>query len=120
MRGGKKQLIPVESCIIARSDSGQRLGIAEPERRESQPTPVQMFMRKLLKEKERTDFYEPPRLPSVNADKKKALQSMIIKKSEQDNRELRRFVDTIGRSASKKQHYKLFRNVDTSALKQVN
>lgn len=120
MKGGKKQIIPVESCIIARSDSGQRLGLGESGRRDSEPSPVQLFLRKLMHEKERNSLYEPPKLPQVAADKRKELQSMIIQKCEQDRKELKRFVDSFGSSASKKQHYKLFRNIDRSAIKPVN
>lgn len=65
-------------------------------------------------ERDKNDMYKPVKLPEVPAEERLKLQSLIMKKSEQDLNDLKRYIDKIGTSATKKQHYKLFRNIDLS------
>ena len=48
------------------------------------------------------------------------MQSLIIEKKAQENLYLRKYVDSLGPSVTKRQHYKLFRHVDQSQIKNVN
>jgi hypothetical protein len=70
---GKRQNIPVESCILARSDSAERLGLRDRKIKgyESQGSPAQQLVRRLFKERNQNELYSPVKLPEVSEEKRR-------------------------------------------------